>query len=83
MCESAPVDWKGGGWRVEGVLTVLLSNAFASQRFGSHRRTMQTSADADMMSEALEESGSVCCTRAAIAEASAASARIAISTPIE
>lgn len=67
----------------EGGLTVLLSSAFANQRFGSHKRIMQTSADAEMMSEASEESGSVCCARAAIAEASAASARIAMSVPME
>ena len=69
--------------KMKKILTVLLFNASASQRLGSQRRTMQTSADADMMSEALEESGSVCWTSAAMAEASAASASIAINVPME
>lgn len=64
-------------------LTVLLFNALASQRFGSQRRTMQTRADAEMISDASEESGSVCMTSAAIAEPSAARERIAMSVPIE
>ena len=63
--------------------TVLLSSALASQRLGSHRAIIHTRAEAEIIRDALDESGSECVTRAAIAEPSAASARIAISTPIE
>lgn len=39
-------------------LIVLLSRAVARYRFGSHINTMITSADAEMMRDALEVSGS-------------------------
>lgn len=45
---------------------VLLSNDVARYRFGSHMRIMIPIADAEMMREALEESGSWCKTRMAI-----------------
>ena len=80
--KSTMVIWIQESEHVASPFIALLSKARASQRFGSQRKTMMTRAEADMMREELDESGSWCSTRLAMELASVARERASRRIPM-
>jgi hypothetical protein len=56
--KRTPVIWMQLREHVASPRMVLLSSALARYRFGSQMRTIKTSAEAEMMREAFDKSGS-------------------------